>query len=138
MRWADPIRLGIAVALATALGGCAAGGARNAAYAVEPVKAAATLAAPPTDIAAQSLPPDSLVIRVTGRNAYTVQDATATCEGLRDLLEPYRERNLVVAGSEGFAATIADALCIARIAKARGGTAYLTHPEGLRTIEIQD
>lgn len=138
MRWADTIPTVIAVALAAVLGGCAAVGVRDAAPAAAPVKAATTLAAPPTDVPAAGLPPDSLVILVTARNAYTVQDATATCEGLPALLEPYRERNLVIAGSGGFAATIADALCIARIAKARGGTAYLTHPEGLRTIEIQD
>lgn len=124
--------------LAAVLGGCASGGVRDTAPAAGPVKAATTLAAPPTDVAAQVIPPDSLVILVTARNAYTVQDATATCEGLPALLAPYRERNLVVAGSGGFAATIADAICIARIARTRGGTAYLTHPEGLRTIEIQD
>lgn len=138
MRWADAKRAGAALMLAALLGGCAAGEARTDAPAAEPVKAATTLAAPPTAVAAGQLPPDALVILVTARNAYTVQDATATCEGLPALLAPYRERNLVVAGSGDFAATIADAICVARIAKARGGTAYLTHPEGLRTIEVQD
>ncbi|HSX58824.1 MAG TPA: hypothetical protein VLF18_01370 [Tahibacter sp.] len=138
MHWAEAIRTGVALTLTAALlGGCASPDARRESQA-EPVKAATTLAAPPAAIAATELPADSLLIVVTARNAYTVQDATASCEGLPALLEPYRERNLVVAGSDGFALTIADALCVATIAKQRGGKAWMTHPDGLRSIDIQN
>lgn len=138
MRWADAKRAGALVTLAALLGGCAAHGARDDARAAEPVKAAATVASPPTPVTEAELPPDSLLILVTARNAYTVQDATATCEGLTELLKPYREHNLVLAGSGGFALSVADAICVGKVAKERGGKAYLTHPEGLRTIEVQD
>jgi hypothetical protein len=138
LHWADAMRGTVMLALLAALAGCAAGKARENAPATEPVKAATTLAAPPAAPVANDLPPDSLLILVTARNAYTVQDATASCEGLPALLKPYHERNLVVSGSGGFALTIADALCVASIAKERGGKAWLTHPDGLRSIDIQN
>jgi hypothetical protein len=132
------MRGGVLLTLLAALAGCATGKARENTAPTEPVKAATTLAAPPAAPVANELPPDSLLILVTARNAYTVQEATASCEGLPALIKPYRERNLVVAGSGGFALTIADALCVAAIAKERGGKAWLAHPDGLRSIDIQN
>ncbi|MBL8299879.1 MAG: hypothetical protein JNN30_16190 [Rhodanobacteraceae bacterium] len=138
MHWVDAGRAGAWLMLGALLAGCAADAARPGKPATTSIEAATTLAAPPTAVPPDALPPDSLLIVISARNAYTVQNATTTCQGLPALLQPYREQNLVVAGHGGFAATIADALCIATIAKARGGKAYLMHPEGLRTIEVED
>jgi hypothetical protein len=137
--WADVSRHAAALLAAALLAGCAAGG-RPASDARPPAArtAAATAAAPTGSTAPAELPPDSLLVVVTGRNAYTVQDATTSCEGLPELLKPYREHNLVVAAAEGVTTTIADALCVALAAKQRGGKAWLTHPDGLRSIDIQD
>lgn len=141
MRWVDRSLCRGALALSVVLvAGCAgSGGVRTDAGTAKPVSAAATAAAPPPQTATlDGLPPDSLVIVVTGKNAYTVQDATATCEGLAALLLPYRQNTLVVTGAQDVSTTIADVLCVATIAKQRGGKAYMTHPDGLRSIDIQN
>ena len=141
MRWADHSLRCSALALSVVFAaGCASsGGERKETGAAQPVSAAATAAAPPPQSATiDGLPPDSLVIVVTGKNAYSVQDATATCEGLAGLLMPYRQTNLVVTGAPDVTTTIADVLCVATIAKQRGGKAYMTHPDGLRSIDIQN
>lgn len=140
MPWAEASRPAAAlVAAALLLAGCAAGSAR-ASDAKPPAgrPAAATAAAPTGSAAPAELPTDSLLVVVTGKNAYTVQDATTSCEGLPELLKPYREHNLVVSAADGVTTTIADALCVVLAAKKRGGKAWLTHPEGLRSIDIQD
>ncbi|WP_313914010.1 hypothetical protein [Tahibacter sp.] len=141
MRWVDRSLYCTTLALSAALAtGCAnSGGASKDAAAAKPVSAAATVAAPPPQTATlEGLPPDSLVIVVTGKNAYSVQDATATCEGLAGLLMPYRQTNLVVTGAQDVTTTIADVLCVATVARQRGGKAYMTHPDGLRSIDIQN
>jgi len=142
LRWVDHSLRGGALALSVVLAaGCASsgGGGHKKADAAKPVSAAATAAAPPPQSATlEGLPPDSLVIIVTGKNTYSVQDATATCEGLAGLLEPYRQTNLVVAGAQDVSTTIADVLCVATVAKRRGGKAYMTHPDGLRSIDLQN
>jgi len=141
LRWAEASPRAAALIAAALLAGCAAGGTRPSGTkpaAATPVAAAATAAAPPGTTAPAELPPDSLLVVVTGKNAYGVQDATTSCEGLPELLKPYREHNLVVAAAEGVTTTIADALCVALAAKQRGGKAWLTHPDGLRSIDIQD
>jgi hypothetical protein len=51
---------------------------------------------------------------------------------------PYRQTNLVVTGAPDVTTTIDDVLCVATIAKQRGGKAYMTHPDGLRSIDIQN
>ncbi len=139
MRWVDRSLRGAALTLFAVLAaGCASNGAADKhAGAAKPVSAAAVAAAPPQAGALDGLPPDSLVIVVTGKNAYSVQDATTTCDGLAALLMPYRQSNLVVTGAPDVTTTIADALCVATIAKRRGGKAYLTHPDGLRSIDIK-
>ena len=141
MRWVDRSLCRGALALSVVLlAGCAgSGGVHPDAGTAKPVSAAATTAAPPPQTATlEGLPPDSLVIVVTGKNAYTVQDATATCEGLAALLMPYRQTALVVTGAQDVSTTIADVLCVATVAKQRGGKAYMTHPDGLRSIDIQN
>lgn len=139
MPWAEASRPVAALIAAALLAGCAAGSTRASdAKPLAGRSAAATAAAPTGSAAPAELPPDSLLVVVTGRNAYTVQDATTSCEGLPELLKPYREHNLVVAAAEGVTTTIADALCVALAAKQRGGKAWLTHPDGLRSIDIQD
>ncbi len=141
MRWADHSLCRGALALSAALvAGCAgSGGVHTDADMAKPVSAAATAAAPPPQAATlEGLPPDSLLIVVTGKNAYTVQDATATCEGLAALLMPYRQTTLVVTGAQDVSTTIADVLCVATVAKQRGGKAYMAHPDGLRSIDIQN
>lgn len=141
MHWADrPLHYAILALSAALAAGCASGGGvdRDAGTA-RPVPAAATVAAPPPQGATlEGLPPDSLVIVVTGKNAYSVQDATATCEGLAALLTPYRQTHLVVTGAQDVTTTIADVLCVATIARQRGGKAYMAHPDGLRSIDIQN
>lgn len=141
MHWADsPFRCAALALSAALVAGCASGGGVDRdAGAAGPVPAAATVAAPPPRAAAlEALPPDSLVIVVTGKNAYSVQDATATCEGLAGLLMPYRQTNLVVTGAQDVTTTIADVLCVATVARQRGGKAYMAHPDGLRSIDIQN
>lgn len=140
MRWAEPRQIGAAL-LAALLAGCAAGPSPGTKPAPEPPRAAASISVAPTTTGAVTLPElpaDSLVIVLSGKNTYTVQDAHATCEGLPGLLEPYRQANLVLAGGEGAELTVADAICVALAAKRRGGKAYMAHPEGLRSIDIQD
>lgn len=139
MPWAEAMRPAAALTAAVLLSGCAtAGTPASGATPPAATSAATTAAAPAGSAAPAELPADSLRVVVTGRNAYTVQDATTSCEGLPELLAPYREHNLVVSAAEGVTTTIADALCVALAARKRGGKAWLTHPEGLRSIDIQD
>lgn len=138
MRSVDRLLVAMLAPVALVLAGCAARDARQE-PAAKPLAAAATAAAPPASAAPGELPPDSLVILVTGRNAYTVQDATTTCEGLTELIKPYRQSVLVIVGAEGVVTTIADVICVGRLARQRGGSAYLAHPDGgLRTIDVQE
>ena len=139
MPWAEAVRPAAALTAAVLFAGCAtAGTPASGAKPLAASSAAATAAAPGGSTAPAELPADSLLVVVTGRNAYTVQDATTSCEGLPGLLEPYREHHLVVGAAEGVTTTIADALCVVLAARKRGGKAWLTHPEGLRSIDIQD
>lgn len=138
MRSADRLRLATFALGAIGLAGCAARDARPE-PAAKPLAAETTAAAPAAAAAPGELPPDSLVILVTGKNAYTVQDATTTCDGLTELVKPYRQSVLVVTGAQGVVTTIADVICVGRLAKQRGGTAYFAHPDGgLRTVDVQD
>lgn len=127
-------------ALLALLAGCAGSSARDESASTAATPAASIAVAPPPQgpTTLPELPEDALVILITGKNAYTVQDATTSCEGLADLLKHYRQSILVVAGTEGAAMTVADAICVGLAAKQRGGKAYMAHPDGLRSIDIQN
>ncbi|WP_257386096.1 hypothetical protein [Tahibacter caeni] len=139
MRWSDP-RTAAAATLGLMLVGCAAAPQRKAAPAEPTHPAAEAQLVPPAagNGALPELPPDALLILVDAKGVYTVQDTATSCQGLPELLAHYRQTNLVVAGGPGAGLNVADAICVGLAARQRGGKAYFVHPEGLRSIDIQD
>ena len=124
LRWADT---GRAAALARLLGSATA------------VAADAQPGEPQASMAIGEQPADSLRIGVAPQQTFVVGEKRTNCRDLPQLLQSYTQKNFIVVGVEGSSVRVSDLICVARIAKQRGGLTYVPHEDGtLRTATVDE
>lgn len=84
-------------------------------------------------------PADSLRIGVAPKQTFVVGENRSNCRDLPQLLHTYMQKNFIVVGVEGSSVRVSDLICVARIAKQRGGLTYVPHEDGtLRTATVDE
>lgn len=116
MRWADAAAVALLVAAAAA-------GAEDA-----PQASLTVVPGPPADL---------LPIGVAPKQTFVVDGKRSNCRDLPQLLAGKTQKNFVVSGVEGSPVRVSDIICVARIAKERGGQTYVADADGtLRTATL--
>lgn len=82
-------------------------------------------------------PADSLRIGVAPQQTFVVDGKRSNCRDLEGLLAGHTQKNFIVAGVEGSPVRVSDIICVARIARQRGGQTYVADADGsLRTATL--
>lgn len=92
---------------------------------------------PPQVSLSVAAPADTLRIGVAPQQTFVVDGKRSNCRDLETLLAGHAQKSFIVAGVEGSPVRISDVICVARIAKQRGGQTYVADADGtLRTATL--
>lgn len=117
-RWAEAVAAAVLVVAAAAA--CADDAPPQASLSVTP-----------------AAPADLLPIGVAPQQTFVVDGKRSNCRDLPQLLAGKTQKNFVVSGVEGSPVRVSDIICVARIAKERGGQTFVADADGtLRTATL--